>query len=116
MIGSALTDEAYSVFEAPDGMSSLDRLRSHPDPMVVLLDWMLPGMDGVQVLQAIAADRPPIRPHEYILMSAATDTPDFLQLKIPADLTVTFMAKPFDLDRMVQLMAQAAARIAAVRE
>jgi two-component system OmpR family response regulator len=33
------TDEGYAVFEAPDGMSALERMRSSPRHLVVLLDW-----------------------------------------------------------------------------
>ncbi len=106
----ALTGEGYTVFTAPDGMSALDRLRSHPARLVVLLDWMLPGIDGRQVLQAMASEHPPTKPHQYIFMSAAADSATFLQLELPPDLTVTIMAKPFSLDRLFLLVAQAAER------
>ncbi len=50
----ALTDEGYQVLEAATGEQALERLASHtPEPDVVLLDLMLPGMDGLQVCARI---------------------------------------------------------------
>ena len=42
----ALEDHGYKVLEAPDGETALDRMRTEP-PDVVVLDLMLPGMDGL---------------------------------------------------------------------
>jgi CheY-like chemotaxis protein len=67
---TALELEDYQVLEAPDGMSGLKQLRAHPSSLVVLLDWLMPGMDGARVLDAIANDAPVARRHAYILMSA----------------------------------------------
>ena len=46
----ALADEGYRVLEAATGEQALELITDHrPDPDVVLLDLMLPGMDGLQV-------------------------------------------------------------------
>jgi two-component system NtrC family sensor kinase len=50
-----LTDARYTVYQAPDGKLALERLRTHPEGLVVLLDLMMPGVDGFKVLQAVAA-------------------------------------------------------------
>ncbi|MGH3758041.1 response regulator [Actinophytocola sp.] len=50
----ALADEGYRVVEAATGEQALDHLATDaPDPDVVLLDLMLPGIDGLQVCSRI---------------------------------------------------------------
>lgn len=111
-IRETLADEGYTIYEAPDGLSALARLRGNPDPLIVLLDWMMPGMDGLEVLHALAADDPTARRHRYILMSAALDAPRFAGQTFPPDLEVAMIGKPFDLDRLLDLVARAAATLA----
>ena len=47
--------EGYEVLEAADGEQAMERIRAHR-PDVVLLDVMMPKMDGWQVLSAVKAD------------------------------------------------------------
>jgi hypothetical protein len=83
--------------------------------LFALLDWLLSGLDGVDVLQALQAD-PSAYPsqHAFLLMTAAPTSrhphpylPDLL-----ADMDVMVLATPFDLDRLLPLVAQRTARIA----
>jgi two-component system response regulator (stage 0 sporulation protein F) len=116
MLCSLLRLEGYTVFEAPDGMSALDRLRSHAAPMVVLLDWWMPRMDGVQVLQALAADEAAVQPHIIFVLTAADH--EFRRwlsrdgAAIPSHLAVSVLGKPFDVDVLLTVVAGAAAHIA----
>lgn len=59
----------YRVYEAPDGKSALERLRTHREGLVVLLDVLMPGMDGFAVLQAIATEACLATRHAYLLVS-----------------------------------------------
>jgi CheY-like chemotaxis protein len=115
-LGDVLRLHGYTVFEAPDGMSALDRLRTHPNPLIVLLDWYLPSMDGLQVLQALAADESAVQPHIFIMLTAA-DYELRRRLSrdisaIPSHFSVTMLGRPFDLDDLLTLVARAAAYIA----
>lgn len=60
------------IAEAEDGQAALDVLLGlDPDtPTVVVTDWMMPGMDGIEVSVLIKADRPAVR---IILCSAYGD-------------------------------------------
>jgi CheY-like chemotaxis protein len=43
------------VAEASDGRQALDWLEAHPEPALILLDLMMPEMDGFEVLDTLAA-------------------------------------------------------------
>jgi DNA-binding response OmpR family regulator len=81
----ALQDEGYDVTEAADGEQGLDEL-ARDEPDVVLLDLMLPGMDGFSVCRRIRHDsRVPV-----IMVTARTDSHDVVAgLEAGADDYVT---------------------------
>jgi len=47
-ISLVLEDEGYAVASAANGEEALRYLRSHPSPSLILLDLMMPIMDGVE--------------------------------------------------------------------
>ena len=51
-----LEREGYSVEHAPDGETALERLQSDPLPALVLLDVMLPKIDGFELLRLIRSN------------------------------------------------------------
>jgi two-component system, OmpR family, response regulator MprA len=90
----ALTYEGYQVEAALDGESGLAQAREwRPD--LVILDLMLPGMDGLEVTQRLRTEG-----NIPILMLTAKDTiTDRVQgLDAGAD---DYMSKPFDLDELL---------------
>ncbi|HNB51579.1 MAG TPA: response regulator transcription factor [Anaerolineales bacterium] len=89
-----LAYEGYIVDTATDGQSGLALARDHP-PDLVVLDWMLPGLDGLEVCRRLRAGGP-----VPILMLTAKDTiHDRVQgLDAGAD---DYMVKPFDLDELL---------------
>jgi|SRR5690242_20999507 len=106
-----LEDAGYRVIEAENGLRALDRLRMEPEGMVVLLDYMMPVLDGAGVLGTVANDGALARRHRYILMTAATKTFALAFAKLLRELGVPVVAKPFDLDRLVGVVEAAAARL-----
>jgi DNA-binding response OmpR family regulator len=84
-LGLALADEGYDVVEAESGEEALRRLAT-TDVDVVLLDLMLPGIDGLDVCRRLRAEGDlPI-----IIVSARTDTSDVIDgLEAGADDYVT---------------------------
>ncbi len=58
----------YRVIEAGDGVAGLNAIRAQR-PDLVILDWMMPGMDGPTVCEAIRAD-PELKSSQVVLMTA----------------------------------------------
>jgi CheY-like chemotaxis protein len=109
-----LEDSGYGVLEATDGAMALNILRATPHSMVVLLDLMMPRLDGVGVLKAVAGDRRLATQHAYILMTAGRRTLNLPLIKILAELSIPILPKPFELDTILDLVAQGAHRLAPV--
>jgi two-component system response regulator MprA len=89
-----LAYEGYTVDTAPDGETGLALARDNA-PDLVVLDWMLPGLDGLEVCRRLRAGGP-----TPILMLTAKDTVnDRVQgLDAGAD---DYMVKPFSLDELL---------------
>ena len=89
-----LAYEDYRVDVAADGPTSLALARENP-PDVVILDWMLPGMDGLEVCRRLRAGGPvPI-----LILTAKDSVPDrVLGLDAGAD---DYMVKPFSFDELL---------------
>ncbi len=83
-----LEKEGFKVIEAADGFEALDAIRSTP-PDLIVLDLMLPGIDGLSLTQHIRQDRRiPI-----IMLTAKGEANDRIRgLDLGAD---DYMAKPF---------------------
>lgn len=90
--------EGYQVLEAQDGMEGLKAARqSHPD--LVILDVMMPGLNGWQVLQAIEAD-PNLAGTPVIMLTVVEDDLSMIQgLEMGA---VEYICKPFNPVELVQ--------------
>lgn len=56
IVNKTLTSRGYKVIEAEDGISGLEMVRTIKPPLV-LLDIGLPGMDGLEVVGHIKADK-----------------------------------------------------------
>ena len=77
IISTMLLARGYEVRLARDGRGALESIRlQRPD--LVLLDVMMPGMDGMQVLDAIRAD-PRLASLPVILVTAKTEDHDLLE-------------------------------------
>ena len=88
----ALLGDGCAVCHAPDGPQALARALSAPTPDLILLDVVMPGMDGHEVCRRIKAD-PATRDIPVIFLTGRTDVEDEeLGLALGA---VDYIAKPF---------------------
>ena len=103
MIATVLTAHGYRVETAGDGKDALSHLRAAAEPYIVLLDVVMPLLDGIAVVHEIEAD-PHLRDshHQIILMSS---TVRMSQPDIPQ--SVGQLAKPFTRQRLLEVVADA---------
>jgi class 3 adenylate cyclase len=88
-----LERDGHRVTTAENGLRALDLMRSQPFD-VVLLDIVMPEMDGYQVLKHIKAD-PTLQHLPVIVITAVDDTESAVRcIEMGAD---DFLTKPFDL-------------------
>ncbi|MGK7927345.1 MAG: response regulator transcription factor [Spirulina sp.] len=87
--------EGYEVMVANDGLSGLSTAReSQPD--LIILDWMLPGVSGVEICQRLRStgDKVPV-----ILLTAKDEVSDRVKgLDAGAD---DYMVKPFSIEELL---------------
>jgi CheY-like chemotaxis protein len=110
---TVLEEAGYVVDEAPDGMGALKRLRSSREKMVVVLDLMMPGLDGAGVLGVVAGDRRLAEQFGYVLVTANNNTLSLAFATLLKNLAVPLVTKPFDIDRLVHVVDEIARRISA---
>ena len=92
LLEAKLTAEYYEVVTAADGMQALAAAAEH-DPDIILLDVMMPGMDGFEVCRRLKAD-PATRHIPVVLVTALDGRRDRLSgLEAGAD---DFLTKPID--------------------
>jgi DNA-binding response OmpR family regulator len=96
LLEESLTESGWQVDVVHDGRTAYDRLLTGGDYDVALLDWMLPGRDGVSVarqLRDIGLAVP------ILMLTARGDVRDRIEgLDAGAD---DYLPKPFDLDELL---------------
>lgn len=84
----------YDVLVASDGLTALQQQARH-EPDLVILDWMLPGLDGLEVLRQIRRTSPvPI-----LMLTARSEEADrVIGLEVGAD---DYLTKPFSMREFI---------------
>jgi len=93
MLEAFLTKWGYEVVVAGDGQEAWQVLQQDGAPKLAILDWMMPGMEGVQVCRRLRerADHP----YVYVLMLTSRDRKQDLVEGIEAGAD-DYLIKPFD--------------------
>ena len=97
MMAQLLTLEGYETVTAANGREALDYLHRWPNPHVILLDLMMPVMDGWEFHRRMEAD-PALAPVPVIVLSAVD------QVRASDIRAAAFLKKPLDFDRLLELV------------
>ena len=100
MLRYNLEKQGFRVEEAVDGQEAMARIAESP-PDIVLLDWMLPVMSGIEVCRQIRR-RPATRDLPVIMVTARTEDQDAVRgLNTGAD---DYITKPFSMEALLARM------------
>ena len=91
-----------SVIEAANGREGLELLKQDPEISIVITDYHMPKMNGLQLLQE-AATLPDLRGKGYIIVSANYSVPILLERAgLGSSLRLKFIDKPYTFEIMLQ--------------
>jgi CheY-like chemotaxis protein len=96
-LAAILDDEGYDVVCADDGVQALHILKTKPEPHILLLDLMMPKMNGWQ-MRAVMLENPSWCKIPCIIVSGTND----LRRHADALKAQDYIAKPINLDKLLQ--------------
>jgi two-component system cell cycle response regulator len=112
LLRSLLTKWGYEVLMAKDGTEAWQILEAEDGPRLAILDWMMPGMDGIEVCRRVrGAGR---EPYVYILLlTSRSESEDLVEgMDAGAD---DYVTKPIKADEL-QARLRAGKRILKLQE
>jgi DNA-binding response OmpR family regulator len=94
VVARELESSGYAVLHADDGVTAV-ALHAREQPDLIILDWMLPGMDGLEVLRRVRQAAPtPV----LMLTARSEETDRVVGLEVGAD---DYLTKPFSMRELV---------------
>jgi len=100
-LGALLEEKNMEVFVANDGAKALDSLKKHPDIDIVLMDIMMPNMDGYESMRQIRAQKA-FAKLPIIALTAKAMAQD--RAKCIEAGASDYFSKPIDSDKLFSLM------------
>ncbi len=97
LLSGILSAKGYKVRPVPNGKKALSAAKAKP-PDLILLDIMMPGMDGYAVCEKMKADES-TREIPIIFISALNEVPD--KVKAFSQGGVDYIIKPFEAEEVI---------------
>lgn len=102
LLQAVLRRMKFEVDLAEDGAAGLEKLPGDPIYDLVLLDLMMPRLNGYEFIEQIGQRYPDQRPHIIVFTAAGKRGVD----KIPANSVCNSILKPFDLDTFIGIIGE----------
>jgi two-component system alkaline phosphatase synthesis response regulator PhoP len=91
-----LSKEGFSVITGRNGRDALDRARQKPD--LIILDVMMPEMNGLQVIQELRKEKSTASIPVILLTAKGSETDEIVGLEVGAD---DYIVKPLKIGKIV---------------
>ncbi|WEO78080.1 response regulator transcription factor [Cryobacterium sp. SO2] len=98
LIAHKLRRAGHEVSEAGDGEEGLAAARASP-PELMVLDWMMPKLTGIEVCAQIRADTTMVQPRILLLTAKSQDSDIALAMQTGAD---SYLIKPFRANDLLE--------------
>lgn len=102
LLQAVLKRMKFEVDLAEDGAAGLEKVRNNGDFDLILLDLMMPRLNGYEFIEKIGQEFPKGRPHMVVFTAAGKRGVD----KIPDSAVCNSILKPFDLDKFIEIIAE----------
>lgn len=99
-VRDVLTDAGHEVLEAEDGNSGLNAYRT-TNPDVILLDVLMPDIDGIEVLRTIRSEK-----DERPVLIMTGDDPGWARRTCEGYGATGFLSKALDADKLVETVEE----------
>jgi phosphoserine phosphatase RsbU/P len=119
LLESILREWGYDVTATTDGLAAWDALRTPGAPRMAIVDWQMPGLDGLELCRRVRSG--PATESVYVLLLTGKGGTENIVLGLRAGAN-DYLTKPFDLDelsarlnvgrRVVELQQSLAERVA----
>src|SRR5688500_2104781 len=106
LLQAVLKRMKFDVELAEDGAAGLEKLQNGGEFDLILLDLMMPRLNGYEFIDRIAEQYPENRPHIVVFTAAGKRGVD----KIPPSAVCNSILKPFDLDTFIEIIADCVMR------
>lgn len=102
LLRSLLTADGYDVIEASEGVEALEILQGATGPIVGLIDWEMPKMEGIEVCQEVRKIENP--PPIYLILLTVRDSKQDTVTGLKAGAN-DYITKPFDKTELLARVA-----------
>ncbi len=97
MLSSAIKKWGYEPIAVDNGKDALKILTSPSPPLLAILDWVMPEMDGIDIIRTLSKNKESI-PTYIIMLTTKSEKEDVIEgLEAGAD---DYIRKPFDTDEL----------------
>jgi len=104
IIADMLEEHHFTVVAAEDGVEGMKRLQENPDVAVILLDRMMPNMNGMEFMEQMRKN--PKWARIPVIMQTAANHPKHMMEGNKAGVYY-YLTKPFEEDMMIMLVKTA---------
>ena len=102
LLQAVLKRMKFEVDLAEDGAVGLDKLRANGKFDLILLDLMMPRINGYEFIDHVTKEFPTTRPHIIVFTAAGKRGVE----KIPQDSVCNSILKPFDLEKFIEMISE----------
>jgi len=95
ILENMLTKWGYDVVSATDGNDAWEKLQEENSPRLVILDWMMPGMEGIEICRKIRENAKSKDQYTYVTLLTAKESKENIVTGMDAGAD-DYITKPFD--------------------
>jgi CheY-like chemotaxis protein len=106
LLQAVLRRMKFEVELAEDGAVGLDKVHKNGKFDLILLDLMMPRLNGYEFIDKISEEMPEGRPHIIVFTAAGKRGVE----KIPANAVCNSILKPFDLEKFIEMIRDCISR------